>query len=53
MALLRFGRVCRRRLRSTQLLLWRQLQRYGYVLIALGVVLAVLGIRQMGALQAL
>ncbi|MEM9263897.1 MAG: EAL domain-containing protein [Cyanobacteria bacterium P01_F01_bin.13] len=43
----------RSRLRSAQLLLWRWLQRYGYVLISLGIALAVIGIRQLGGLQTL
>ncbi|MFG6094615.1 EAL domain-containing protein [Leptolyngbyaceae cyanobacterium CCMR0082] len=43
----------RSRLRSVQLWLWRWLQRYGYVLIALGVALAVIGIRQLGGLEEL
>ncbi|NEQ51267.1 MAG: CHASE2 domain-containing protein, partial [Leptolyngbya sp. SIO3F4] len=53
MVLLRFGKLYRRSFRSTQLLLWRQLQRYGYVLIALGVALFVIVIRQLGGLQGL
>ncbi|MBE9067953.1 CHASE2 domain-containing protein, partial [Leptolyngbya cf. ectocarpi LEGE 11479] len=36
-----------------QLLLWRQLQQYGYVLIALIIALSVIGIRQFGGLQGL
>ncbi len=51
---MRFGSFYgRSRLRSAQLLLWRWLQQYGYMLIALGVALAVIGIRQLGGLQGL
>ncbi|MEA5463509.1 EAL domain-containing protein [Leptothoe sp. PORK10 BA2] len=46
-----FGSFYRRDLRSAQLLLWRQLQQYGYILIALGVALMVIGIRQFGGLE--
>ncbi|MBT9313528.1 EAL domain-containing protein [Leptothoe kymatousa TAU-MAC 1615] len=31
--------------------LWRQLQRYGYVLIAVGIALLIIGLRQLGGLQ--
>ncbi len=50
---MRFGSSYRSSLRYAQLLLWRQLQQYGYVLIALGVALAVIGIRQLGWLEGL
>lgn len=40
-------------LRSARLLLWRWLQQYGYVLISLGIALAVIGLRQLGGLQTL
>lgn len=50
---MRFGRFYRRGLRSAQLLLWRQLQQYGYILIALGVAFVVIGIRQLGGLEGL
>ncbi|MEM1256074.1 MAG: EAL domain-containing protein [Cyanobacteria bacterium P01_H01_bin.21] len=46
----RFSRGYRR---STQLWLWRQLQNYGYILIALVGALLVIGIRQLGGLQGL
>lgn len=50
---MRSGRFYRCGLRFTQLLLWRQLQHHGYVLIALIIALAVVGIRQFGGLQGL
>lgn len=50
---MRFGRFYCCGLRSAQLLLWRQLQQYGHVLIALIVALVVVGIRQLGGLQGL
>ena len=51
---MRFGSFYgRSRLRSVQLWLWRWLQHYGYILIALGVALAVIGIRQLGGLEEL
>ncbi|MEM7064325.1 MAG: EAL domain-containing protein [Cyanobacteria bacterium P01_B01_bin.77] len=50
---MRFGRFCRFGLRSAQLLLWRQLQQHGYVLIALIIALVVIGVRQFGGLQGL
>ena len=51
---MRFGSFYSRSyLRSAQLLLWRWLQRYGYVLISLGIALVVIGIRQLGGLQTL
>ncbi|ESA38525.1 diguanylate cyclase phosphodiesterase with chase sensor [Leptolyngbya sp. Heron Island J] len=50
---MRFGRSYRRYLGYVQLLLWRQLQKYGYILIALGIALAVIGVRQLGGLETL
>ena len=50
---MRFGRFYRRGLRSAQLMLWRQLQQYGYILIALGAAFVVIVIRQLGGLEGL
>ena len=50
---MRFGSLYRRSFSSTQLLLWRQLQQHGYMLIACCIALLVIGIRQLGGLQGL
>lgn len=50
---MRFGSSYLSSLRYAQLLLWQQLQRYGYVLFALGVAIAVIGVRQLGWLEGL
>ena len=50
---LRPGRGYRRSLRFAQLWLWRKLQNYGYILIALVGALIIIGIRQIGGLQGL
>lgn len=50
---MRLSSFYHRSLRSAQLFLWKQLQQYGYGLIALIVALLVIGIRQLGGLQGL
>ncbi|MEM9484251.1 MAG: EAL domain-containing protein [Cyanobacteria bacterium P01_F01_bin.116] len=50
---MRFGRVYRRSFRSTQLWLWRQLQKYGYGLIAFSIALLVIFTRHSSGLQQL
>lgn len=48
---MRFGRLYRCSLKAAHLLLWRRLQQYGYILIALMIALVVIGIRQLGGFQ--
>ena len=50
---MRFGRSYRCYLGYIRLLLWRQLQQYGYILIALGITLAIIGVRQLGGFESL
>ena len=48
-----FGDFFRHGPRFMQLLVWQRLQRYGYGLLALGIAVLVMGIRQLGGLQGL